>query len=162
MGLFDRLKFWDPKALLRSTVEVTHESLILTIKRSPDKDLHFWLAQTYRNRPGYGKLDPMLPFIRTTVLSVCEPAKASVPLGCLIFVSEQPSLEHLVQPYFSEALAPAISHIVDGTFLSEWEKRNPWSASNVLGLRESIAATYNTCEDSGKNKLFAPYSPVQD
>lgn len=141
MGFLERLKFWDPEALAKSTLEVTVESMALAKRRHGEKDLHYWLAAALKSRPGYSSVDWASAFHRTMLFSVLDEQRAAAVLGLYIFGAEQPHLDHQARSIRSSAMEPVFALIAEGRFVSSWESLNPWSAANVEGLHELVIAT---------------------
>lgn len=146
MGFFKRLKFWDANAVIDSTVEAISNDYSYYKRQAPERDPHFWLSAAFMNRPGYstGKdVGPIIPFTRTTLYSVLDEDHAALALAYYFLSQEVPHVIPKIENRWEEIMRPAKDLIAQGKFLQKWEETNPWTAKNIVGMRESVCAIEN-------------------
>jgi hypothetical protein len=146
MGFLKTLKFWDVDAVIESTLDTVSNDYTYYKKQAPERDRHFWLAATFMNRPGYrvGKdVGAIIPFTRTTLFSVLEDDRAALALAYYFLSQEMPHVIPKVERRWEETILPAKDLIAQSKFLRKWEETNPWTAKNVVGMREAVHAIEN-------------------
>jgi hypothetical protein len=141
MGFWKTLKFWDTQAVIEATIETSEKQFRYAKAKYPDRDCHAWLAYALGARPGW-KTAPVITFTRTTLYSVLRNEDAPAALGCYILTEEIPRAIPRFQATLVRLIGPAYELLRQGEFSQHWEQKNPWTAANVAGIREVVAATF--------------------
>lgn len=146
MGFLKRLRFWNAKAVIESTVKSVLNDYSYFKSQTPERDRHFWLAAAFMNRPGYaaGKDgDAIIPFSRTALFSVLEEEHAALALAYFFLSHDMPLAIMKIGNHWEAIMRPANELIAQGKFFKKWAEKNPWTARNIAGVRESVRAVQN-------------------
>jgi hypothetical protein len=152
LKLFGRtLKFWDTQTVIETTIETT-ENLFREAKiLHPDRDCHAWLASAFGGRTGY-KVAPFAMFTQTTLFSVLE-NDAPIALAYFLLSQEMPAAATKFQERFGNVLQPALDLASQNKFFERWEQLNPWTATNVPGIREIVEEASQSLAQSPSGRL---------
>ena len=122
--------------------ESTTESLMVGYRRNrqkyPERDLTFWLAWSVADRPKWGHVEKEQLLMMAAPSSITEPAHATRLLTLSVVSEEYPELNRLIGERQQELYLPVDFAIRNGTFLTQWKTKNPWTDTNYPSIAQSL------------------------
>ncbi len=139
MGIWTKVRsLWENEEALKSAAE----ALLSTTKRIrvqyPERDPNAWLAWALSSRTKWGHLEKQELCLQTAPCSILDDEQATDLLALTVVSREYPEMNRVIAETQQKLYLPIDFAIRNGTFLTRWKQKNPWTDENFPAVEQDL------------------------
>jgi len=139
MGIWTRVRsLWENEQALQATAEALQAGYKRAEIRFPERDPNEWLACALADRPNWGHVEKEQLILRAAPASITAADHATALLSLSVVLREYPELSRVVGEKQQELYLPIDFAIRNGTFLHQWQNKNPWTYGNYPAVEQEL------------------------
>ena len=139
MGIWTKVRsFWENEEALKSTAD----SLLSTTKKMriqyPERDPNAWLAWALSSRSSWGHVEKQELCLQTAPSSILDKEQSTALLALTVVSHEYPEMNRVIEETQQKLYLPIDFAIRNGTFLTSWKPKNPWTDENFPSIEQEL------------------------